>query len=284
MLKDTLSRVGTVVSWRLVLDKDTGKPKGFGFAEYLDHDSAASAVRNLNDTEFMGRKLRVDWSNDGDRTTNDDSANASGMNGQAQGNALPPLPQGVELPAGVTAPDQISRTLLTLTPPQLLDIISQMKGLVMSNPAQATSLLQSQPQLAYAIFQALLSLELVDTSVLGSILEQSGAAAPVAPTPIPPHQVMPAQPPQVVPPPMPQAYPPQYQQMQQQYMPTPPMGQPYMQPPPQAQAPPPVAPDPSQAELIKMVMNMSQADMDRLDPAQRSQLMALKQQWSAMGY
>lgn len=237
----------------------------------------------------MGRKLRVDWSNDGDRNTDDHSNNAAaGMNGQAQGNALPPLPQGIELPPGVTAPDQISRTLLTLTPPQLLDIISQMKGLVMSNPAQAASLLQSQPQLAYAIFQALLSLELVDTSVLGSILNgQPGAAAAAvpAPTPMPPHPVMPPQPPQVAPPPpMPQGYPPQYQQMQQPYMPTPPMGQPYMQPPPQAQAPPPPVADQSQAELIKMVMNMSQADIDRLEPAQRAQLMALKQQWSALGY
>lgn len=64
-------------------DRETGRPKGFGFAEYPDSgrshalfkdkqvlipgppDSAASAVRNLNDYEIMNRKLRVDFSNDG---------------------------------------------------------------------------------------------------------------------------------------------------------------------------------------------------------------------------
>lgn len=54
-----------MLNFRLVYDKDTGKPKGFGFAEYPDADSAASAVRNLNDYEVMGRKLRVDFSNEG---------------------------------------------------------------------------------------------------------------------------------------------------------------------------------------------------------------------------
>jgi cleavage stimulation factor subunit 2 len=70
------------VSFRLVYDRETGRPKGFGFAEYPDAgsllfsplrsitntpvtDSAASAVRNLNDYEIMNRKLRVDFSNDG---------------------------------------------------------------------------------------------------------------------------------------------------------------------------------------------------------------------------
>lgn len=35
-------------------------------------DSASSAVRNLNDYEIMGRKLRVDFSND-QKSTDDDN-------------------------------------------------------------------------------------------------------------------------------------------------------------------------------------------------------------------
>lgn len=83
---DIFSSAGKVVSFRLVYDRETGRPKGFGFAEYPDSgsfvvhplfsarhratntlttDSAASAVRNLNDYEIMNRKLRVDFSNDG---------------------------------------------------------------------------------------------------------------------------------------------------------------------------------------------------------------------------
>lgn len=40
----------------------------------MNTDSAASAVRNLNDFEIMNRKLRVDFSNDGGE---DDSVRAS---------------------------------------------------------------------------------------------------------------------------------------------------------------------------------------------------------------
>jgi RNA recognition motif-containing protein len=35
-----------------------GGPKGYGFADFADADAAASAVRNLNDHEVMGRKIR----------------------------------------------------------------------------------------------------------------------------------------------------------------------------------------------------------------------------------
>ncbi|KAF2115587.1 hinge domain of cleavage stimulation factor subunit 2-domain-containing protein, partial [Lophiotrema nucula] len=183
---DTLSRVGQVLNFRLVYDKETGRPKGFGFAEFADGDAAASAVRNLNEHEIMGRKLRVDWSNDngaGDNAPTTYSASAP-MNGQPdlapvqQSSVLPPLPPGVDLQPNFTCPDAISRTLSTLPPAQLLDILSQMKGLVTTEPLKATELLRQAPQLAYAIFQALLLLNLVDTSVLSSIVETTGAAPP----------------------------------------------------------------------------------------------------------
>ncbi|CDQ70066.1 unnamed protein product [Oncorhynchus mykiss] len=59
-LKDIFSEVGLVVSFRLVYDRETGKPKGYGFCEYQDQETALSAMRNLNGREFSGRALRVD--------------------------------------------------------------------------------------------------------------------------------------------------------------------------------------------------------------------------------
>jgi len=44
----------------LVYDRDTGKPKGYGFCEYKDQETALSAMRNLNGYEIGGRTLRVD--------------------------------------------------------------------------------------------------------------------------------------------------------------------------------------------------------------------------------
>lgn len=45
---------------RLVFDRESGKPKGYGFAEYQDQETALSAMRNLNSRELHGRTLRVD--------------------------------------------------------------------------------------------------------------------------------------------------------------------------------------------------------------------------------
>lgn len=52
--------VMTIFAFRLVYDRETGKPKGYGFCEYQDQETALSAMRNLNGREFNGRALRVD--------------------------------------------------------------------------------------------------------------------------------------------------------------------------------------------------------------------------------
>lgn len=46
---------------RLVVDRETGKPKGYGFCEYKDEETALSARRNLQGYEINGRQLRVDF-------------------------------------------------------------------------------------------------------------------------------------------------------------------------------------------------------------------------------
>ena len=48
----------------MVFDKDTGKPKGYGFCEFFDVHTAESAVRNLNGHDLNGRSLRVDFADE----------------------------------------------------------------------------------------------------------------------------------------------------------------------------------------------------------------------------
>lgn len=277
-----------MVNFRLVYDSDTGRPKGFGFAEFEDKDSAQSAVRNLNNHEIMGRELRVDFSHVGGKDPDAAPANYSSQpppqshppNGYqpALATGLPPLPPGVDLQPGLTCPDAISRTLSTLQPSQLLDILSQMKGLVMGDPAKATELLKQAPQLAYALFQALLLMGLVDTSVLASVVE-AGAQQPAQP---PPQQLPPRPTPVYQPPPPPQY--PQYPAVQNQmHVPTPPIhNQPY-QPPP-VQQPPPQQQQPGQEELLKQVMAMTQQQLDQLPPQDRAQIMNLRQSLMAQRF
>lgn len=234
-------------------------------------------MRNLNDFELMGRKLRVDWSNDNGAGDNAPANNTMPLNGQPevaaaapQSTALPPFPPGAELQPNLNCPDSISLTLKTLPPPQLLDIISQMKGLVMTEPAKATEVFRQAPQLAYAIFQALLLLNLVDTKVLGSLIDPGPAAAAVPPQQ---PQAQAAAPQPVQPPQNYSGYPPQP-------VPTPPqqMQQPYGQP--AQQAPPGVTQE--QMVLYQQVMQLTQAQIDALEPHARNQILQVRQQYLAM--
>eukprot|EP00290_Baffinella_frigidus_P018782 CAMPEP_0180196332 /NCGR_PEP_ID=MMETSP0987-20121128/4056_1 /TAXON_ID=697907 /ORGANISM="non described non described, Strain CCMP2293" /LENGTH=97 /DNA_ID=CAMNT_0022151217 /DNA_START=14 /DNA_END=303 /DNA_ORIENTATION=+ len=59
-IEEVFRTVGTVVKLRLVKNPD-GQPKGFGFAEFKDPQTAESAIRNLNNHEMNGRQLRVDY-------------------------------------------------------------------------------------------------------------------------------------------------------------------------------------------------------------------------------
>ena len=49
---------GTVHDVSLVTDRDTGRPRGFGFVE-MDPESASAAIEGLNNKDFGGRDLNV---------------------------------------------------------------------------------------------------------------------------------------------------------------------------------------------------------------------------------
>jgi RNA recognition motif-containing protein len=57
-LRSLFADYGTVESVRLVMDRETGRPRGFGFVEMADSD-AARAIQELNGTDFGGRSLRI---------------------------------------------------------------------------------------------------------------------------------------------------------------------------------------------------------------------------------
>jgi len=49
---------GTVEKVSLITDRDSGRPRGFGFVEMSNAD-AARAMQALNGTDFEGRALKV---------------------------------------------------------------------------------------------------------------------------------------------------------------------------------------------------------------------------------
>ena len=57
-LRDLFAQHGTVESAKVVSDRDTGRPRGFGFVD-MPPDDAANAIQHLNGYEMNGRQLRV---------------------------------------------------------------------------------------------------------------------------------------------------------------------------------------------------------------------------------
>jgi cleavage stimulation factor subunit 2 len=155
-----------------------------------------------------------------------------------------------------------------------------MKALVTTDPIKATELLRQAPQLSYAIFQALLLMNLVDTSVLTQVIENaSPAAAAVAASSAAPGSssasnvvnpyaasVAAYQPPATATPtPAPQAYA---------------AITPAAPPPP---PPPVVQQDPQRAVLIQQVLSLTPEQIGALPADQQNQIMMLKHQLSAAG-
>lgn len=58
-LKDLFSQAGTVESANVIIDKMSGRSKGFGFVEMSTDDEASSAIQSLNGKEVDGRNITV---------------------------------------------------------------------------------------------------------------------------------------------------------------------------------------------------------------------------------
>lgn len=58
-LRELFEEFGEVVSARVIIDKMTGKARGFGFVEIADDADAGRAVEALNGKQFSGRALVV---------------------------------------------------------------------------------------------------------------------------------------------------------------------------------------------------------------------------------
>ena len=58
-LQDYFSQAGVVTSVNLMLDKVTGKSRGFAFVEFSTSEEANKAVEQFHNKEFQGRALTV---------------------------------------------------------------------------------------------------------------------------------------------------------------------------------------------------------------------------------
>ena len=188
-LHQTFSDIGRVIKVRLVTDVETGKPRGFAFVEFEDPQAALSAIRNMNEYELNGRRLRVNFSNsshlealagklgmDLSQHQNQRSSASSGNNATQHSHS-----------AGTNA---VADALKSMSKGEMYDIVAKMKEIADRDPDEARRLLAGHPQLPEAMLFIMSKLDMVQTSLS---VKSSPGAPPVGvpvPMPVPPSRVV----------------------------------------------------------------------------------------------
>lgn len=178
-LRDIFSAVGPVLGFRIVYDRETGKPKGYGFCEFKDQETATSAIRNLNGYDLGGRQLRVDSaSNEKARDEPDTPAsNDNPMQQHPMQHQAPPVAEPL-----VDAQNLINNVMCSLQPEQLFELCKQLKTSLLVNPNETKQLLIQNPQLSYALLQALVMIKAIDAqTAISTLHKQLMQPAPLQP-------------------------------------------------------------------------------------------------------
>jgi len=204
-LRELFAKVGNVTSVRVVCDKDTKQPKGYAFCDFSDTGAVQAAIEKLNNVEYNGRKLRIDWAERELHTPLPRAAEERPGTLPRPGAPPPPGGDPLALPAPVpsvadrlarireqeaaeqarvAAADaaeraEIARLVETLTPVQLFNILGEMQRLVLRAPEVARALVNENVQLALALQHAEFLVGLIDEAPLPTEAETKERARQV---------------------------------------------------------------------------------------------------------
>lgn len=300
-LYQAFSELGRIIKVRMVSDQETGKPRGFAFIEFEDPQAALSAIRNMNEYEINGRKIRVNFSNSSHLET---LAEQMGMdlshagsnkkddntttNNQSQGS-------GAQNSAAVAGSRAVASALKSMNKGEMYDVIAKLKEISDSNPEEARKILTQHPQLPEAILYCMSELDMIKTPVatsgIGVPLPAPGIAPP-APSDPRARAAPPQQPVQVS---DPRARPadPRAAARDPRAAAAAGGGAPNFPPPPTFAAPPSMPPPPMQQpppgvagldpNLVQQVMQLTPAQISQLPPDKQQSILALRQQITGAG-
>lgn len=205
-LHQAFSEIGRLIKVRMVNDLETGKPRGFAFIEFEDPQAALSAIRNMNDYELNGRRIRVNFSNSShlealagklgmDLSQNNNNSNSDGISNLNKNTSVG---DKTNISGGTlnqkNGTSAISDALLGMSKGEMYDVINQLKQITEKDPDEARKILCGHPQLPEAILFLMSKLDMIKTPLENFMSNPAVNAFPILAIP-PPNPPKPNAPP-----------------------------------------------------------------------------------------
>jgi len=146
-LIEELSAVGRVVAFRMVTDRASGKPKGYGFCTYESPIIADMAVNKLN-IVLNGRAVKINY---------------------ADNNAG----QAVQQEAGKLDIEEITESLERMEQEDVKEILVHMKQLALNKPEDLKKMLEESPALLSSLLHMVFMLGLAPKEALEDLISKS---------------------------------------------------------------------------------------------------------------
>lgn len=124
----------------------------------------------VNNYDVGGRQLRVDKA---DHEAPSAPTATTTSTGPAVGAAVPNATGSISIEA-------INDVLGRLSNTQLLEMLTQMKNMATANPEHLRQMLSSNPSMTFAVFQAMVMMNMIDPTIVQQIMSQSQQATPSA--------------------------------------------------------------------------------------------------------
>ncbi len=184
----------------MVTDLETGKPRGFAFVEFENAQDALSAIRNMNEYELNGRKIRVNFSNSSHLET---LAGQLGMDMTQKTKTIPPIGSTTTTTTTTTTTSStshatgpassneigtqaVANALKSMSKGEMYDVIAKLKEIADSDPDEARKIISGHPQLPEAILYLMSQLDMMKTGINTNVLGVTTTSAGAVPPPIVP--------------------------------------------------------------------------------------------------